>query len=148
MASCAWGSTITLERMLIFHAFHRVTRGVSGVLGAVTPAHRHLRERLLAALLLSVLVDLVASAAVLFIERHAPGTQIHTYGDSLFWTSAQLLTVSSQMSNPLTAAGRVIDILLELYAVTIVTAMAGSFGAFFHRNSLERDPHVPPAAAD
>jgi hypothetical protein len=42
----------------------------------------------------------------------------------------------------------VIDILLELYAITIVTAMAGSFGAFFHRRSLERDPYVPPVAAE
>ncbi|HET8599565.1 MAG TPA: hypothetical protein VFL99_04505 [Segeticoccus sp.] len=130
--------------MLILAAFRRVAHEMYAVLGALTPTHRHLRERLVAMFFLTLLVDLLASVAVLFSERHAPGTEIHTYGDAVFWTTGQLLTVSSQLPNPLTAAGRVVDILLELYAITIVTAMAGSFSAFFHRRSLERHPYVPP----
>ena len=43
----------------------------------------------------------------------------------------QLLTVSSQIKNPLTAAGKVVDIFLELWALVVVTAIAGSFAAFF-----------------
>jgi hypothetical protein len=43
----------------------------------------------------------------------------------------QLLTVSSQMKNPVTSGGRVVDIFLELWAIFVVTAVAGSFATFF-----------------
>jgi len=39
--------------------------------------------------------------------------------------------VSSQISNPLTGAGRVVDVFLELWALVVVTGVAGSFAAFF-----------------
>lgn len=108
------------------------------VVGARSETHRHLRDRIAAAALASVLVDVVAAVAVLLAERHAQGTAVRTYGQALFWTSSQLLTVSSSAPNPLTATGRAIDVGLELWAITVVTAMAGSFGAFFHTRSRER----------
>jgi hypothetical protein len=58
----------------------------------------------------------------------------------MFWTTAQMLTVSSQMPNPVTTGGKIIDLFLEFWAITAVTAVAGSFGAFFHRRGLEMDP--------
>jgi hypothetical protein len=42
----------------------------------------------------------------------------------------QLLTVSSQISNPLTGWGRIIDVVLELWAVLVVAGSAGAFAAF------------------
>jgi len=68
---------------------------------------------------------------VFLFERDAHGTEITNIGDALFWTTAQLLTISSQMSAPLTTGGRIVDITLMLFAMTVVTALAGSFGAFF-----------------
>jgi hypothetical protein len=105
-----------------------------------TPTHAHLRSRVTFLFFLSIAVDAVSSVLVWLAERHAPGTEIHTLGDSLFWTSAQLLTVSSQLKNPISTAGRVLDIFLEGYAISVVAALAGSFGAFFHRRGLERHP--------
>ena len=43
----------------------------------------------------------------------------------------QILTVSSQIKNPLTTAGRVVDVFLEIWAIFVITAVAGSFSAFF-----------------
>jgi hypothetical protein len=43
----------------------------------------------------------------------------------------QLLTVSSQLPNPLSAAGRVVDIGLELWAVIVVAGSAGALASFF-----------------
>ncbi len=77
---------------------------------------------------------------VYFFERHAPGTGIRTLGDSLFWTSTQLLTVSSQLNNPISTPARILDVLLQAYAISVVAMLAGSFGAFFHRRGIERDP--------
>jgi hypothetical protein len=61
-------------------------------------------------------------------------------GDSAFWTTTQLLTVSSQLHNPISTPARVLDVGLQAYAISVVAAMAGSFGAFFHRRGNERDP--------
>jgi hypothetical protein len=64
-------------------------------------------------------------------ERHADGTDIHTYGDAIFFSTVQLLTISSQLRNPLTAAGRVVDVGLEVWAIVVVASIGGSFAAFF-----------------
>jgi len=87
-----------------------------------------------------VVLDAVASVLIFVLERDADGTGITTFGDSLFWTTTQLLTVSSQLPNPISTPARVLDILLQAYAISAVAILAGSFGAFFHRRSDERDP--------
>jgi hypothetical protein len=108
-----------------------------------TPTHVHLRQRLLGILIVTLIVDAIGTVIVYYFERHAPGTEITNFGDSIFWTSAQLLTVSSQMKNPISTGGRVVDLFLEAYAISVVASLAGSFGAFFHRRSHERDPISP-----
>jgi ion channel len=93
--------------------------------------HRRLLARLLIAVTLSVIVDLAGAVVVWLVERGAKGTDVHTYGDALFFSTVQVLTVSSSLKNPLTTAGRVIDVFLELWAVFVITAVAGSFASFF-----------------
>jgi hypothetical protein len=111
------------------------------VVRADTATHLHLRERLVAIGLLTLIVDVIGSVLVFIFERgEASGNAINTFGDAVFWTTAQLLTVSSQMPNPVTTGGKIVDLILELWAITAVTALAGSFGAFFHRRGMERDP--------
>jgi hypothetical protein len=105
-----------------------------------TPTHLHLRSRLAVLFVTSVALDLAASVLVFFFERHAPGTEITSLGDALFWTSTQLLTVSSQLPNPISTPARVLDVFLQAYAISAVAMLAGSFGAFFHRRGIERDP--------
>ena len=70
-------------------------------------------------------------------------TEIHHFGDSLFWTTTQLLTVSSQLPNPISTGGRIVDVFLQLYAITIIATLAGAFGAFFNHRSHERRPDDP-----
>jgi hypothetical protein len=116
----------------------RLAREVRAVVGAASPTHRHLRDRLVAAFWLTLAIDIVASAAIYLVERDAKNTDVKTVGSAFFWVTSQLLTVSSSFQNPITPAGRVIDIFLELYAITVVGALAGMFGSFFHRRSVER----------
>ena len=111
----------------------RIARGI-------TPTHAHLRGRLLFVLVATVALDLVASLLILWFEHNAARTEITNLGDSLFWTSTQLLTVSSQLPNPISTPGRVLDVFLQAYAISVVAILAGSFGAFFHRRGMERDP--------
>jgi hypothetical protein len=118
-------------------------REIRDVLRAATPTHLHLRSRLAFVLGATLLVDAVSSVLILLFERHAHGTEITNLGDALFWTSTQLLTVSSQLPNPLSTPARVLDIFLQTYAISVVAVMAGSFGAFFHRRGIERAPIEP-----
>jgi hypothetical protein len=112
---------------------------VRRVLRGETPTHTHLRDRITAIVFFTAVVDLVASVAVLMLERHATGTKITNFGDSIFWVTTQLLTVSSQLPNPISPGARVIDVFLQAIAISVVATLAGSFAAFFHRRGQERD---------
>jgi hypothetical protein len=113
---------------------------VRDVARAATPTHAHLRSRVTLVVAATVCLDIVASVLILHFERNAPGTGITNLGDAAFWTSTQLLTVSSQLANPISTPARVLDVFLQAYAISVVAVLAGSFGAFFHRRGIERDP--------
>jgi ABC-type multidrug transport system fused ATPase/permease subunit len=93
--------------------------------------HRRLVARLLLVLIATAAIDVIGSVLIWLLERHAAGTDIHSFGDALFFTTVQLLTVSSQLRNPLTASGRVVDVALELWAVIVVAGSAGAIASFF-----------------
>ncbi|MGH3004110.1 MAG: hypothetical protein ACRDM1_15840 [Gaiellaceae bacterium] len=93
--------------------------------------HRRVLARLLLVLLLTAAIDAVGTVAIYFLERHAAGTDIRTPGNALFFTTVQLLTVSSQIRNPLTPGGKVVDVLLEVWAVIVVAGSAGAISSFF-----------------
>lgn len=93
--------------------------------------HRRLMARLQLVLFATIVIDAIGSVLIFLFERHARGGDIHSFGDALFFTTVQLLTVSSQISNPLTAAGRVVDVALEVWAVIVVAGSAGAVASFF-----------------
>jgi hypothetical protein len=93
--------------------------------------HRLLVARLLIVLAATAIIDVLGTLAMYMLEHDSRGTQIHTFGDALFFTTVQLLTVSSQLRNPVTALGRVVDVVLEFWAVIVVAGSAGAVAAFF-----------------
>jgi hypothetical protein len=93
--------------------------------------HRRLASRLLLVLLLTAVVDVVGTVAVYLTEKGVRGGEINSLGDALFFTTVQLLTISSQIKNPLTAAGRVVDVFLEIWGVIVVAGSAGAIATFF-----------------
>jgi hypothetical protein len=93
--------------------------------------HRRLLARLTIVVLATIVIDSIGSILVYFLERGAQGTEISTFGDALFFTTVQLLTVSSQIRNPLTPWGRIVDVVLEVWAVIVVAGSAGAMAAFF-----------------
>jgi hypothetical protein len=93
--------------------------------------HRRLFARLLIAFLMSIAVFAVGTVLIWVFENGRKGGDIHGLGDAAFFCSVQLLTISSSMTNPLTPAGKVIDVCLEAWAIFVVTAVAGSFATFF-----------------
>jgi hypothetical protein len=99
--------------------------------------HRFLRARLTFLAGATLVLDAVATLAMYMLEHDARGTGFHTLGGALFWVSTQLTTVSSQLPNPVTAAGRAIDIVLEVWAITVAATLAASLAAFFRARHTE-----------
>jgi hypothetical protein len=126
----------------VHHPVIRVLRGLKMTARAETDAHAELRSRLAGVILLTLILDLLA-AIVAWMLEHDRG-EITTFADALFWTTTQMLTVSSQFPNPLTTGGKVLDVFLELYALVVVTSVAGAFASFFHRRTRERQARSAP----
>ena len=100
------------------------------VVSAETRPHGRLRDHIVLILTLTLGVDLICAALAYVLEHDQHGTQIKSFGSALFWTTTQLLTVSSQLPNPISAGGRVLDVFMELWAITVVASLAGAIGAF------------------
>lgn len=93
--------------------------------------HRRLLARVIIAVCLSAVVDVVCAVLIWSFESGLKGSDLHGFGDAFFFSTVQILTVSSSLKNPVTSAGQIVDVVLELWAVFIVTAIAGSFASFF-----------------
>ena len=97
-------------------------------------AKERFRVRIVRLALVSVGVDLVAALLAYVFERGAPH-EFASVWDALFWTTTQLLTVSSQLPNPEHTVTKVLDVLLELYAIVVVTSLAGTFADALHHRT-------------
>src|SRR5579884_3938965 len=98
--------------------------------------HRRLFARLTLAFLLTLVVFVIGTVLVWLFESGAKGGRINGIGDAAFFTAVQLLTISSQLPNPVTTPGRIVDIFLEAWAIFVVSAIAGSFASFFRSADL------------
>jgi hypothetical protein len=114
------------------------------VLRAGTPTHRRLRDRLVAIGLATFGVDVVCAVLAFLFEHQQKQSQIESIGSAFFWTTTQLLTVSSSIQNPISFPGRVLDIVMEMYAITVIGALSGALGAFLIKRAEELDA-VPEA---
>jgi hypothetical protein len=115
---------------------HRLAE-IGRVVRGETKTHAILRSRLVFLFVTTLTLDLVATMLMYVFERNADRSEITNIGDAFFWVSAQLTTVSSQMANPLTTPGRVLDIVLEVWAISVVATLAGSLASFFRTRHVE-----------
>jgi hypothetical protein len=112
-------------------------REVYNVVRATTATHRRLRDHLTAIVIATLGVDLLCALVAFLAERHSPETDVKTFGSALFWTSTQLLTVSSSVKNPISTGGRALDIFMELWAITVIATLAGAMGSFLQKRGEE-----------
>jgi hypothetical protein len=114
------------------------------VLGA-THTHRLLRGRIAALCLGTLALDAAGTVLMYLFEHSRPASGFDDLGGAMFWVSAQLTTVSSQMPNPVTTAGRVLDVLLSIWAVSVVATLAASLASFFLTRHAEHGvAHAEP----
>jgi hypothetical protein len=100
-------------------------------------ARRRFRSRVAILAGASVALDLVAAGLAKLFEDGSPHA-FATYFDALFWTTTQLLTVSSQLPNPEHTATKVLDVVLEAWAIIVVASLAATFSDLLHHRTRHR----------
>lgn len=89
--------------------------------------HRKLFRVLLAA---GVLLILGAWLVELF-ERRAPGSNIHSYWDAIWWAVVTVTTVGYGDRFPVTVGGRVVAIVLMFLGISLIGILTATVASFF-----------------
>jgi voltage-gated potassium channel len=81
--------------------------------------------------LMSLIAVLFATIAVFEFEQGAPGANIHSAGDALWWAFATITTIGYGDHFPVTVAGRIVAVVLVVFGLSFFgtfTAYVASFG--------------------
>jgi voltage-gated potassium channel len=88
-------------------------------------------------LALSVLVLLAGAAGMYAFENQVPGG-LDSYGEALWWTAMVMTTLGSQYW-PVTLEGRLLCVLLALYALGVFGYVAATLATYFIGRDAESD---------
>ena len=94
--------------------------------------------------LTTTLLGFGASLAVYQVERRAPGANILTYGDSVWWASSTLTGVGYGDVFPVTALGRVIGVGLMLTGLGLLGSVMGTFSSWLVNRFRDVSPTDRP----
>jgi voltage-gated potassium channel len=90
--------------------------------------------------LLSVLAIIgVGAAAELALEQHALGTNIHNFGDALWWAIVTVTTVGYGDKYPVSAGGRGVAVVLMLTGIGLVGVLSATVASYFVGQRAEDD---------
>lgn len=92
----------------------------------------------------AVLLGFAGSLAVYSAEHTAPGANIHTFGDSVWWAAATLSTVGYGDVTPVTGLGRLIAVALMGCGIALLGAVTGSFSSWLLQVFAREDEAGPP----
>ena len=85
---------------------------------------------------LTLIVVLAGAAAIHASERDVVGSPLGTYGDALWWTAMMMTTMGSDYF-PRTGEGRVLCVLLAIYAFAVFGYVTATLATFFIGRDVE-----------
>ena len=91
--------------------------------------HRRLHGRLLAILILSFALDLVIAFILTFVDTSSSGLG-GNFLKAWAWTTSQIVAGGSSFSVS-SGFGHIAEVFLQIYMVTVIAAVAGSFASYF-----------------
>jgi voltage-gated potassium channel len=110
----------------------RLIRSVTVAGEGLTRAKRLLTEHgLHYVLLAAVMVVFAGAAAELGFEQHAAGSNIHTYGEALWWAVVTVTTVGYGDRYPVSAGGRGVAVVLMLVGIGLLGVITANIASFF-----------------
>ena len=107
---------------------------------------------------LTVVIWLLGAAGIVYLERCQDGASITSFTDALWWTATTLIQQGSEQ-HPVTAEGRVLAVLIMIFALAIsgyITAVLAAYllgrrqdetGAAAELHRARLPPYVPPRPA-
>jgi voltage-gated potassium channel len=100
-------------------------------------------------------VGLVAALAVLDVERGRPGSNIHTFGDAVWWAASTITTVGYGDRFPTTGQGRLIAVGLMGSGIALLGVITAALASWFvaklsevQTTELETEASVAELAAE
>ena len=81
----------------------------------------------------------MAALAVLDAEQNVPGSDIHTFGDALWWACVTITTVGYGDIVPVTFVGRMIAVALMIGGIGIVGTVAATLASWFAQLAGRRE---------
>src|SRR3984885_15443473 len=81
----------------------------------------------------------VCSAVELAFEQHAPGSNIHNFGDALWWAVVTVTTVGYGDKYPVTAGGRGVAVVLMLTGIGLVGVLSATIASYFVGQRAEEE---------
>jgi voltage-gated potassium channel len=97
---------------------------------------------LTAVLFLVILVIELGSYAILGVEPQAPGSNIHTASDALWWSVVTIATVGYGDRYPVTNPGRMIGVVVIVSGVGLFSVLTSYLAQGFIRRRQRRTPQV------
>jgi voltage-gated potassium channel len=105
----------------------------------------HLRRRVIVvAATFVVMFIYTISLAVYQVERDAHGSNIHSFGDALWWACVTMATVGYGDYYPVTVAGRMLAVILMIGGIGIVGTASATIVSYLNE-STQHLRHRPPA---
>ncbi len=87
----------------------------------------------------AVLLIYVASLAVLEAERGSPESDIHSFGEALWWSITTVTTVGYGDFAPVTGTGRAIAVLLMIGGISLLGVVTGTLASWIVQRVSEED---------
>lgn len=97
---------------------------------------------------LTVLIVIFGAVLVLAAERDYPGSNIHTYGDAIWWALVTVTTVGYGDFAPLSPTGRVIATLMLINGVVLISVVTAIIAARFVQDPDQDEKAVTLDAVD
>lgn len=122
------------ELLLVVVPFFRPLQGLRALLFTTKTGFRTKKAYIQSIPILitgtTLLMILIMGAAVLEIERFAPGSRIKTPSDALWWALVTVMTIGYGDIYPVTTEGRVVAGVLIIFGVAMISALTASFAAW------------------
>ena len=134
--------------LLVAVPFFRPLRALRALVFTTQAGHKS-RKALIRSLPLimagaAALMIIIMGATVLDIERNAPGSNIHTPMDAIWWGLVTVTTVGYGDKYPVTTEGRLLASVLIIFGVLVISTLTASFAAWI----LSHEEDIPKFAKD
>ena len=133
-----------LALLFVIVPFFRPIRAVRGVI-FLRQATTRPRESLMVTIpwiiaATTALMTVIMAATMLDVERFAPGANIHTPSDALWWALTTVTTVGYGDKYPVTNEGRLVASFLILFGLGLLSSLTGYFATWILQKVREATP--------